>query len=196
MRQSPKCGSDATDSLDAGDACRTPPDGVQRADCPAELPVVAVIAALSFRLTPSRSPAGVPRRFSIGTLMILVTAFAVLFAVLKTVGADPAAFVIITVFVGGIAACQSLLFKGKMPRLASFVGGMILYSLATLLAVIEDALQYSGMGHRVIETAIEGMFVAVIVGGPVGYIVGCFIASIFLVRKEPDDSEATSMNSP
>ena len=27
------------------------------------------------------------------------------------------------------------------------------------------------------------------VGGPLGYAVGCIVAAIFLVRKEPDDAE-------
>jgi hypothetical protein len=128
-------------------------------------------------------------------LMILVTAFAVLLAVLKTLGANPAAFIVITVFVGGIAACQSLLFKGKMPRLASFVGGVVLCCLGAIVGGVAEAIQF----HRpsfAVESAVTGVFFALILGGPLGYIVGCFIATIFLVRKEPDDSESTPTSDP
>ena len=58
---------------------------------------------------------GVPRRFGIGTLMILVTAFAVLFSLLKVLHAPPTVFAGISIFVAVVAACQVLLFKGKKP---------------------------------------------------------------------------------
>ena len=124
-------------------------------------------------------------------MMILVTAFAVLFAVLKTFGAPPAAFIVVTIFVGGIAACQSLLFKGKKPRLASFVGGMVMVGLLNL--VIEGVglffyVRFYGPAS-IVSFLFRMAMQTVLFGGGLGYIVGCFIASIFLVRKEPDDAE-------
>ena len=38
---------------------------------------------------PGRDVASVPRRFGVGVLLILVTAFAVLFAAMRTFGAPP-----------------------------------------------------------------------------------------------------------
>ena len=131
-------------------------------------------------------------------MMILVTAFAVLFGVLKTLGAPPEAFVVITIFVFGIAASQSLLFKGKKPRLASFVGGMVMFGLFDVVSVPGLFFFHSRFfGPAMIASILVKMAIQVVViGGPLGYIVGCFVASIFLVRKEPDDAEATIQAMP
>jgi hypothetical protein len=191
MRQCPKCGGGLADSQWTCGICGAPLGDVAPADSPPELPALAAIGESPFRPKPRRAPVGVPRRFSIGTMMILVTAFAVLFAVLKTLRAPPAVFIVVTIFVGGIAACQSLLFKGKKPRLASFVGGMVIFGLFNLVAdgvVLFFRGRFYGpasIANLLIGTAI----LTVVFGGPLGYIVGCFIASIFLVRKEPDDAE-------
>ena len=91
---------------------------------------------------------GVPRRFSIGTLMILVTAFAVLFSLLKVLHAPPTVFAGISIFFAWIAACQVLLFKGKNPRLASIVGGLVFGWGLSILAFLSLANIRINLGHR------------------------------------------------
>ena len=90
---------------------------------------------------PPRPQVGMPRRFGIATLMILTAAFAVLFSMMKMLDTDPAVFVCISIFVAGIAACQVLMFKGKNPRKASFVGGYIVGGvIAVGMAVVGQHL--------------------------------------------------------
>ena len=186
MRQCPKCGGETADSQPTCGVCDAPLDDIGPAESPLGPAELAAIG-LPRPFRPGRAPVGVPRRFSIGTMMILVTAFAVLFAVLKTFSAPPAAFIVITIFVGGIAACQSLLFKGKKPRLASVIGGSVMYGVGMIVATIASS-HHEGIDYEM-ELVYYGALWTLAIGGPLGYIVGCFVASIFLVRKEPDDAE-------
>ena len=197
MRQCPKCGGEMADAHDTCGVCGTPIDAAEPSGSPAEVPIMATLVESPFRRKSPKAPVGVPHRFSIGTMMILVTAFAVLFAVLKTLNVDPAAFAVISIFIGGIAACQSLLFKGKYPRSASVVGGIVILVLITLVG--EAVWHFSNpdaFTPRYLERILGEVVQAAFFGGPLGYIVGCFVASIFLVRKEPDDAEATPKNDP
>ena len=75
---------------------------------------------------------GMPRRYSIGTLMILTVFFALIFGILKMCGVSPIVFIAVTVFIVGVAACQALLYGGKNPRKASFVGGAVMFVSAVL----------------------------------------------------------------
>ena len=210
MRLCSKCGAKAADSHDTCDICGAAVDGVQSAGCPPEVPIMATLVELPFRPKPLPTlvespfrpkplpaPVGVPRRFSIGTMMILVTVFALLFGVLKTCGVHPIAFAAISIFIGGVAACQALLFQGKMPRLASFIGGIIMLGLIDVVGLLvvgflsRDSLSPLNtvivLGPMAVQT--------VAIGGPLGYLAGCLIAAIFLVRIEPDDAEPTPKES-
>jgi hypothetical protein len=132
--------------------------------------------------------AGMPRRFSIGTMMIITAFFALVCGVLKALHAPPLVFVLISGFMLTVAACQALLFGGRNPRKASFIAGMAMYALAAVATALIDAFQRSNLFFP-IEELLCGAFGAVVVGGPLGYAAGCLIAAIFLVRKEPDDGE-------
>ena len=193
MRLCPKCGAEAADSCDTCHVCGTAVAGVESAGCLPELPIMATLVESPLRPKPLPAPVGVPRRFSIGTMMILTTAFAVLFGVLKTFGVPPIAFAAISIFIGGVGACQSLLFKGKRPRLASFVGGIIMFGLLAVVGLLVACFvdrPLLSLFYIMILMGVTTVLTAVI-GGPLGYIVGCLVAAIFLVRKEPDDAEPT-----
>jgi hypothetical protein len=129
---------------------------------------------------------GVPRRFGIGTLMILTAAFAVLCSVLKVLGASPLAFVCVLGFVSCIAACQVLLFRGKNPRAASIVGGLTIGVLVGLSHVGWRAYQGMFLPWILRELALMGFWCG-LAGAIWGYLAGLLVATIFLVRKEPDD---------
>jgi hypothetical protein len=203
MRPLWKTGVDATDSLRPSDVSDVSPETAESINRPAELPVIgATLAEPPFHPQPFHEsppvllpaplgePVGVPRRFSIGTMMILVTAFAVLFGVLKMAGASPAVFSAISLFIGGVAASQALLFKGEVPRLASFVGGIVMFLLigGTWLVVRHCTTTFPDRGIVNLVGSLIGVGIAsMFCGGPLGYVVGCFVAAIFLVRKEPHD---------
>jgi len=191
MRRCSKCGAEAADSHDACGICGAPFDGVESVGCPRALPVKApIVWGAPFGLKPSQPAVGVPRRFGVGTMMILTTVFAVLFGILKTAGVDPAVFAAVSVFMGGVAVCQVLLFKGKDPRKASFVGGIITFGVVAAMVAVEEGFRF----HRVeyaIQFAFWGGLLTPVAGGPLGYAAGCLVAAVFLVRKEPDDAEPT-----
>jgi hypothetical protein len=159
---------------------------------PRQLPMImATLAEPSYPPASLPLPVGVPRRFSIGTMMILVTAFGVLFGAMKTIGVPPLVFGAIALFIGGVAACQAILFKGKMPRLASFVGGIAMFFLIGVTITVMECFTPHGFDNvfALLGAVIGIGFGAILLGGPLGYVVGCFVASIFLVRKEPEDAE-------
>ncbi len=140
-----------------------------------------------FRLSPETRPqVGIPRRFGVGTMLILVTVFAVLFAIMKTFNTPPIVFGVIAVFFAGVGLCQILLFKGKDPRRASILGGIIMCGLFMVSAAIVVGVTYRNLGATLGTLVIGGMM-SVIIGGPLGYLAGCLLAAVFLVRKEPDE---------
>jgi uncharacterized protein YhhL (DUF1145 family) len=133
-----------------------------------------------------------PRRFSIGTAMILTAVFAVMLSILKTFDAPPVVFGFMSVFVVAIAVCQALLFKGKNPRKASIIVGVAMGILLFILLFAFQAWAVHYRGWRVepreylMIAAVGG--IGIIVCTAVGYVAGWFIAAVFLVRKEPDNA--------
>ena len=146
-----------------------------------------------FGLKSSQPAVCVPRRFSVGTMMILVTACAVLLGVLKSAGVPPLVFATVAVFIGGVGACQVLMFKGTDPRRASFYGGMITFGVLAVVAAM--AAGCLADWEAAIACVFWGGILAFILGGPLGYAAGCLVAAIFLVRKEPADAEPTPEDS-
>jgi hypothetical protein len=72
---------------------------------------------------------GVPRRYGVGTLLVITTLYSILFAFLRSVGAPPAVFVVVALYLAGIGAAQMLLFQGERPREASILTGSALFVL-------------------------------------------------------------------
>ena len=132
---------------------------------------------------------GMPRRFSIGTLMIITFFFALVFGFLKMCGVPPVVFIVVVAFILIVTACQALLYGGKNPRKASYVAGFVMYGLAVpIVATLQGEFRGADIAD-VIRGMLCTFFSAFFVGGPLGYAVGCLVAGIFLVRKEPDEAE-------
>ncbi len=132
-----------------------------------------------------------PRRFGIATLMILTAAFAVMFSLMKMLGADPAVFVCISIFVAGIAACQVLLYKGKNPRKASIIGGYIMGGLIFVGVAIVGGFYRRDAWVVLLRLLLPTLFFTVLLlGGPFGYLAGCMVAGIFLAWKDHDPEPA------
>jgi hypothetical protein len=135
---------------------------------------------------PSRPQVGMPRRFGIGTAMILTAMFAAVCSVLKLLDATPAVYVGVSVFVIGVVASQALLFKGKDPRHASIISGAIIFYA---IWVVVSLTAHFGPRDYTRETtfSLSGALILLAIGGLLGYVVGWLFAAVFLVHKERDD---------
>ncbi|MGA2062098.1 MAG: hypothetical protein ABSG67_16560 [Thermoguttaceae bacterium] len=158
--------------------CGTAPDGTKKA-----------------AKTQHLKDVGVTRRFSVGTFMIMTAFIAVLFSILTVLNTNPIVFCCIAVFFIGIGVAQMALFGGNEPRKASWIagfplgfvcclGGMIAYSL------LDHSPVPFGGSHT--DNILGNVIVWTILGGPCGYVAGCLIASIFLVRERESDKEIDS----
>jgi hypothetical protein len=126
-------------------------------------------------------PIGMPRQFSIGTLLVLITFFGILCAILKMIGIPPAGYFIIAIYFAVIVAAQTLLFKNNHPRMASIIAGGVLGCLLSVLDFIVEGMK----PWQIFEILFFGPFFGCIYG----YLTGCMIASIFLVWEGESDEE-------
>jgi hypothetical protein len=128
---------------------------------------------------PITDVASVPRRFGVGVLLILMTAFSVLFAAMRTVGARPEIFILVSGLFLGVTLGQILLFEGKKPREASLWAGGVTFPLEVLaLCVCEGSSNFAGK-----EVAMPLVCCSVVFGAPLGYLAGCLVAGVFLAQE-------------
>jgi hypothetical protein len=122
--------------------------------------------------------AGVPRRFGVGVLMVLVTMFAVLFAVMQTAGVDPAIFIIIALLFAGVSLGQVLLFQGRYPRAASIWVGAVLFPIEMLGYYV----YVKATGYRAgTAPAVFGIMFSIPFGACLGYLAGGLTAGVFFL---------------
>jgi putative acetyltransferase len=130
---------------------------------------------------PGRKPLGVPRQFGVGTALMMMTMFAILFAVLQCLHVPAIVFAVIALFFFGVGAGQAVLFHGRRPRAASIVMGMVM----TLVLFTIDAIWTSfrfGRPFFVPDSFLQIVCGGVCGGGFYGYLAGLLIASVFLIR--------------
>jgi hypothetical protein len=148
--------------------------------------------------TPAHKDVGVTRRFSVGTFMIMMAFFGVLFAILKMLNVHPIIFADVAIFFAGIGAAQAIMFKGQDPRKASWIAGFVLGPIvgigtilfANLFASYLDISSYNNRLEQWTKVDIIGCgTVFILFGGPFGYLAGCLVAGIFLVRERETDEE-------
>jgi hypothetical protein len=125
---------------------------------------------------------GVPRRFGMGILILLVSLFAVLFAVMKMMGVDPITFVVTTVLFAGVATGQVLLFGGKKPRAASVWVGAGLFPVEMLAVLVGSAIAPSILSLTKIEQeSVELLLIfSIPLGAGFGYLAGGLTAGAFV----------------
>jgi hypothetical protein len=153
-------------------------------------------------LFPSRKQTGVPRRFGVAVMLVIMTMYAVLFAAMQKL---PAVFFIcIATFFTGVGLAQTILYKGRDPRRASVVAGMTLYPL--LLVVAAFVMVMSGGGHppdirdlsRALITLLAVFYFFSGFGALAGYLAGGLIAGVFLlfnkVQTPLEDPEADELD--
>lgn len=121
-------------------------------------------------------PFGVPRRFGIGTILIVTAAYGVLLAILRLARWDPAAIFWALGFISAVGLGQMLLFNAKRPREASIVTGAI----ALPPAILGTLLTYDTRPNNPMESFC-GLVCAVPFGAVAGYLAGGVVAGVFLI---------------
>ena len=149
----------------------------------------------SFYLIPPQRPqVGAPRRFDIGTIVILAIVFAVFFGIATLLNFPSSSYGYITIFIGGVAACQLLLFKGKYPRETSIISGSVIFYLLMVFVSLTNDFGPRDF-TRQITFSIQGFFVNLGIGGLLGYLVGGLISCGFWIRDKIGKSTVKTLPS-
>jgi hypothetical protein len=120
----------------------------------------------------------VPRRFGVNVLLVLMTGFAVLFALLRALNAPPPAFATIGVFFLGVTVSQVVLFQGKRPRMASMLVGAVLLPLVMISAQLLDR-----SGRSPAWEWLDMLVISTVFGAIWGYLAGTLVAGVFLLLE-------------
>jgi hypothetical protein len=125
-----------------------------------------------------RPAVGVPRRFGVFLMMLMVTQYAVLFSFLRWLRAPELIFAMVALFFTGIGIGQACLFGGRYPRAASIWVGSILGPLEVSGYVLWRS--YSSSGFFLSLLLSLGAFLFLIpVGAACGYLIGTVTAGGF-----------------
>lgn len=139
----------------------------------------------------SRRAIGVPRRFAVGTALIITAMYSVLFAVMKSLGAHPLAMVIVAVFFTGVGAAQMFLFGGRRPRAASIIAGAVFCGAMPTVAFSIFWFSEGSSPPGFHPIPIIGWLLCptisfAIIGVLLGYVAGCLTAGVFLILNRID----------
>ena len=135
----------------------------------------------------SEREVGVPRRFSIGTLFVLLTLYAVLFRLLVLLGTNTVWTGIICLFFAIVTTGQIVLLRGVRPRAASVISGALACP-AILIALVIDESSAQLTGWTLLADGLSrpaafasALLLLTSVGLGLGYFVGGVLASVFYV---------------
>jgi len=135
----------------------------------------------------TQEPPRVPRRFGVGTLLIIVVVYAGLFGLLRILDADPVLFGMAAVLLIGAGAGQVFLFRGTRPREASCLVGACLCPLMMLAVFLGDhclGLSHLNPAHSIVETSpqlLSSLVYVAIAGAGLGWSAGSLTAGVFLL---------------
>ena len=148
--------------------------------------IVAELAERPAERAAGDEPFGVPRRFGIGTILVITTAFGLLLSLLQNAGAPPGVVWFVIVFVSLIGLGQMLLFGGSHPRKASIVTGEICFPLmiAAAVALFKPSRTLPGEMAWVVFTSL-------VFGGGFGYLAGGVVAGVFLIMDGVEQALAS-----
>lgn len=142
------------------------------------VPVSAELLQYHQSLRPKPQQFGAPRRFGIGTILIVMGAASLLLAFLIAWGAHPVVVLHVVGFTTLIGFAQVFLFEGKDPRKASLVAGLVICPVYW----IGLGLYITVIGVQGEEEIILIFFLASFVFGPLlGYLAGGVVGGIFLL---------------
>jgi hypothetical protein len=144
----------------------------------APLPHEEVVSAELVRTVEWPPPARVPGRFDIGAILLVTAGFAVLFTLMKALRVDPGVILWLVGLVVFIGASQ-MVFSKRSPRWVSVVAGAIYSPLATMAASLLFGVNRANM----LDELILGATCSLVMGAPLGYVVGTLVASLFLIGE-------------
>jgi hypothetical protein len=136
---------------------------------------------------------GLPRQFSVGTLLVLMTFYAVLFSLLKLFDTDGPIFAGFAVYFTGVGLGQMIFFHSRSPRMASYFSGLIAGILSSMVVLLLTAFltpKDSTNDAALVIYCVGFCFL----GGPLGYFAGCLIAGIFLFRECEEQAAESEEN--
>ena len=135
---------------------------------------------------------GMPRKFSMAVLMMMVTLFAVMFSILRWFDAWPVFYGIFGVLVFGVTLGQMILFGGRYPRAASIWSGAVLLPVE-IGAISLFANLINVYHHNIFERVIVTLFYMLFtipVGALFGYLAGGLTAGVVLLLERKKDQKS------
>jgi hypothetical protein len=124
--------------------------------------------------------AGVPHRFGVGTLLLISTMYAVLFAVWRFIEGPPEILVWVALFFFAVGLGQMLLFKGQRPRRASVIVGACAVPGMFLGYIVYEQFVTGRLSAFPVDN-LCWLYWCIPVGGFLGYLAGGLIAAHFLL---------------
>ena len=113
----------------------------------------------------------VPRRYDLAMLLTVTVSFALLFSLLRMLGAPPTLMVAAATFIALVGLAQAALFGGRSPRQASIVVGFLFGPIVVGCQALVG----------VSPVQFDDLLLATIWYAPLGYVLGVLTSGIFLV---------------
>ena len=114
----------------------------------------------------------VPRRFDLASVLVVTSAYAVLFAGMRLLNFSWLVFGSIAALLTFVAICQPLFWGGTKPREASGLAGFIFWGVWLIAVALPSERRFTML--------CVGLFLSVS-GGLSGYLAGVMVAGVFLV---------------
>lgn len=129
---------------------------------------------------------GMPRRFGAGRLLALITFFAMVFALLRWLGAVWFVFLMVGLFFASMGLGQMLLYGGRRPRRASCVAGAVVLPVLFLVGMLAAFASDLGGGllgvpGGLVAKLVSASILFIPIGAGLGYLAGGLVAGLFLV---------------
>ncbi len=119
----------------------------------------------------------VPRRFDLATVLVAMSAFAILFAGLLLLNAPPSVLAFLGGFLAVVAAAQWIGNKWNRPRTASIVAGILIYWVAGVAEAYFLPTPRMRFPQLIVILFVSGT----ISGALAGYLGGALVGGVFLV---------------
>lgn len=140
---------------------------------------------------------GVPRRFGIGTLLVVTAAYGALLTVLRAMDWPRGVIAAFVGFISLIGLGQMLLFHARRPRKASIVTGAVCVPLAQLLVYSLLAIRDRGDLRFWLDDGklLVWLLYSIVLGAAAGYLAGGVVAGVFLVMDAVERAIANNRTS-
>lgn len=113
-----------------------------------------------------------PRKFDLSTILVVTTAYAAVFALMRAISFSAMAFLFVSAFITSVALGQAILFRAKHPRWASTLAGSVFFVIGLLA--------WSVIGQHGPPPSPMIVF-SLITGAFWGYIGGVLVGFVFMV---------------